>query len=93
MFARIDGHALTDTRRGYMPRGCSPYAPEPIKASDRIILATGDRVTVLSVWSRNAYPGDMMELAYVMSDRTRECTHVPTYELHTLHDARKAVAA
>jgi len=86
-FSRIDSHPLTDTRRGYMPRTFSPYAPV-IKHDPRLILATGDRVTVLSVWARNAFDGDTMELAYVQSDRTRECTHVPTYELHSLTDSR-----
>lgn len=89
MFSRIDNHPLMDTRKGWMPRGFSPYRVEAPKASDgRIILTNGDRVTVFSVWNRNAFEGDTMELAYVMSDRSRECTHVPVYELHRLNDAR-----
>jgi len=76
-------HPLVGTEVTYLPPGTSPYARVEGTGDVRVIMRSGDPVTVLSAWSRDYLPNAPI-LLYVQSHNTHECTHVTESDLINL---------
>lgn len=80
-------HPLVGTESTYLPPGSSPYALAYGETEGRVIMRSGDPVTVLSAWTRDYLPNAPI-LLYVQSHNTRECTHVTESQLISITDTK-----
>lgn len=74
-------HPLVGKEMIYLPQGTSPYQIPLDIDYTKFILVNGDKVTVLSAWTRDYLPPTAPILLYVRSHNTHHYTHITADDL------------